>query len=249
MAGQLVGDGFIAEYNELFEKVNGVGSSLTSRSGNDVPSRAVTIRVKINSIITSPTPAYVKGSQIQFKATQVDTDAAPRKWDTNGSTGEGGGVFTIKKPLYGAGLEFDYQNPAGSNSEYVGEEFNVEAYSFKDSGKMVRGWRVIVSTAATGAEFGLCTVTGEGANNKEYEVNVQVGNPKLTPAATLPKGILYLDFATTNAVAIGAKIQAILYPSTKTPVLPAPDTITYDCIAIETLYNLVSPPVVPAPAP
>lgn len=105
------------------------------------------------------------------------------------------------------------------------------------------GW-LVVETGG-GAEFGLCTITAMGDNNKEYKVNVQVGNPKLTPAAELPKGILYLDFATTNAVAIGGKIQAILYPSTK-PTVEPPNALTYDCIAIETLYNLITPPE-PAP--
>jgi len=234
MAEYLVGEAFIAEYNALFEKVNGVGSSLTTRSGNDVPARVKTIRVKIDSVVESPTPAYTKDSEIQFKATEIDTDANACKWDVDASAiGEQGSNFVIAVPLDGASLEFDWENPADSNETYEDKEYDVEPYSFKNSlGKMVRGWRVIVSSESK-SNIGSCRITGDGANDQQYLVDVVLGNPNDNAAAV--KGILYLTNATSDPVAVGAKIITLAYPSKVSG-------IKLDCFPIETIYNLVTPP-------
>lgn len=110
-----------------------------------------------------------------------------------------------------------------------------------------------------GTEFGLCTITEEGENDKEYLVDVVVGNPQIT-VETPPepddviKGVLYLNYATTNAVAVGAQIFTILYATTKELPPPVegeePDKLpTYDCIPMETLYNLVALPEEEEPPP
>jgi len=95
-----------------------------------------------------------------------------------------------------------------------------------------------------GTIFGLCTITGENEEkpNKEYFVNVREGNPNDPAPTELPKGVLYLNYSTTNPVSIGAQIMAILYDSTKEVPEGEDPIYTYDCFPIETLYNLVSPP-------
>lgn len=83
-----------------------------------------------------------------------------------------------------------------------------------------------------GTEFGLCTITAENSPI-QFAVDVVVGNPN--DGADPVKGILYLNYATTNAIAIGAQIMTIIYSSTVTDII-------YDCFPVETLYNLVALP-------
>jgi len=87
---------------------------------------------------------------------------------------------------------------------------------------------------AAGSNFALCTITSEISSSK-FAVDVKIGNPNEATSGSLPKGHLYLNYATTNAVAVGAQLMAIFYPSTA-------EGVEYDCFPIETLYNLVAPP-------
>lgn len=84
-----------------------------------------------------------------------------------------------------------------------------------------------------GTEFGLCTITGDGANDQQYLVNVVLGNPN--DNADPVTGILFLNNATVNPVSVGAQIMAITYSSTT-------ENISLDCFPVETIYNLVTPP-------
>jgi len=84
-----------------------------------------------------------------------------------------------------------------------------------------------------GTEFGLCTITGDGANDQQYLVSVILGNPN--DGADPVTGILFLNNATVNPVSTGAQIMAITYPSTT-------EGTTLDCFPVETIYNLVTPP-------
>jgi len=87
----------------------------------------------------------------------------------------------------------------------------------------------------SGNPFGLCTITAEGANDQQFLVDVVLGNPN--DAGPSVKGILYLNYATTNAIAIGGQLMAITYASSV-------ENIVLDCFPIETLYNLVALPEV-----
>lgn len=104
------------------------------------------------------------------------------------------------------------------------------------------GWLVVETGGGGGTEFGLCTITATGANDKQFKVDVVLGNPNDNAAPV--KGILFLNYATTNAVAIGAQIMAITYPSTVTPE-EGEDALAVDCFPVETLYNLVALPEAP----
>lgn len=86
-----------------------------------------------------------------------------------------------------------------------------------------------------------CTIVSEASPN-QYNVTVQVGNPNASAVEPLPVGILFLNYATTNALALGGVLFAIVYPSISGPAG------TFDCFAIETLMNLVAPPE-PEPEP
>lgn len=96
----------------------------------------------------------------------------------------------------------------------------------------------IVEETGGQSNFALCTITAQGDTNKQFRVDVKLGNPNTTTEGELPKGILYLNYATTNAVAVGAQLMALIYPSTT-------EEITYDCFPIETLMNLVALPEEP----
>lgn len=84
------------------------------------------------------------------------------------------------------------------------------------------------------SNFALCTITSEISSSK-FAVDVKLGNPNTPTSGSLPKGHLYLNYATTNAVAVGAQLMALVYPGTSSG-------IEYDCFPIETLYNLIAPP-------
>jgi len=93
---------------------------------------------------------------------------------------------------------------------------------------------LVVETGGSTSNHGLCTITGEGANDKQYLVSIILGNPN-EPTGEPPKtGILHLNYATTNPISVGAQIMTIVYKSSTGD--------TYDCYPVETLYNLVVAP-------
>lgn len=91
-------------------------------------------------------------------------------------------------------------------------------------------------------KFGLCTITEEKTESL-FAVDVVLGNPNDSENTEVISGLLYLNYATTNAIAIGAQIMAITYSSTATPE-EGEDPVSLDCYPIETLYNLIAPPTV-----
>lgn len=81
----------------------------------------------------------------------------------------------------------------------------------------------------------LCKILSKRGES-DFNVSVQVGNPNKTSTASLPKGILYLNYATTNALAVGGELMAVTFPT-----ISGVEGVKFDCFAIETLYNLVEP--------
>lgn len=83
----------------------------------------------------------------------------------------------------------------------------------------------------------LCTILSKGANENQFNVSVKIGNPNAAATGSLPKGILYFNYATTNGIAIGGDILAVTFPS-----ISGTEGVKFDCFAIETVMNLVAPP-------
>lgn len=125
---------------------------------------------------------------------------------------------------------FATTNITGKTAMAVGDVVKISHYPNLSE---TSDW-LVEETGAGQSTFALCTITAEKSSS-EFNVTVKLGNPNATSPDELPTGILFLNYATTNAIAIGGQIMAIVYPSET-------EGVKFDCFPIETLYNLVAAP-------
>jgi hypothetical protein len=141
--------------------------------------------------------------------------------------------------LYGVNIEFDSSDPTANEADFKDKTFSAYKTTLKvknDSGdfEFQEVWS-IQPAGEVSTNIYLCTITADNGGSK-YNVDVTVGNPLLIGTVDPSKGILHLTYSTTDPVAIGASIMAIVYPNTTN------EAIKFDCFPIETTMNLVALP-------
>jgi hypothetical protein len=202
------------------EKINGGGKPLSQRV------MQTAIYAKITSLINTATEAdegkEAKGVEVVFNGSgysfgEVSED--PLLYDADMLDSKDATVFTRN-------------NISSKTAMAVDDIVKISHYPNLSE---TSDW--LVEETGGAGNTALCTVLSERADPNEFNVSVKVGNPNAAATGTLPTGILYLNYATTNALAVGGNILAVTYPT-----ISGVSGVTFDCFAIETIYNLVAPP-------